>query len=353
MHQQIFWFFSSAFRFVTFSSYDSSVPPYPLLPSASDEMPIATRGDTVRTTCVKEMTADAAKVALCSSDAKYLPPEMLEPAKARLQALGSQVANKALAGAAETARRQIDGRNANRAPALQQYEGLVREVLLGVKAMVASVADDVLLAAAVATLPPETGGPAKVALRALGEQVARLVSSAIADAAQTEHEHLFNEDADRAPTLSEIDHATDDVAERAKNEMAAAAAAAVEPHNDRRSALVKLIVAVVFIVGALVLVGVINRSPSNTMADAAESEIDHAIDDAAKQVLSGVTEIAADAAEAALAEAVPPELRGHAKAAAQALGSRVASRVSSAIADAAETAHKQADGANVDSGRKR
>jgi hypothetical protein len=139
--------------------------------------------------------------------------------------------------------------------------------------------------------------------------------------------------------------------------LAADAAMAESPDTKSRRALVRLIVSlVIIVVGGLVHIGVINFSPPNSrsraIADAAAPKIDHAIDEAVQQALSGVAELAADAAVAAFSDAMPLEVRGQTEAALRALGSQVASRVSSAIADAAETAHKQIDRANAEPGHK-
>jgi hypothetical protein len=226
-----------------------------------------------------------------------------------------------------------------------------------VTGLVRKAAENVLVAAALANLPPGMRGPAEVALRSLGFEAVRRVSQAIVDAAQMEYRELFRPGADRAPTLSEINHATVRIARRAMRRLSADAAMAMPPSAKRRRALVQVIVAVVFIVvGGLVQVGVIIISPSNShsraIAGAAAPEIDHAIDEVVQQALSGVMDLAADAVVAAFAGAVPPEMRGQTKAALHDLGSQMASVLRSAIADAAQTARKQIDGTNTEPGHK-
>jgi hypothetical protein len=196
---------------------------------------------------VNEMVAHAAEVALGSGDAQHLPPEMLGPAKAVLQDLGSQVARRAIAGAAETAQKQIDGPNANKAPSPQHYDALAKKALAGVKEMAADAAESAPLAAAVAAMPPEKRGPAEGALRSLGWQVALNVSSAIADAAQTVHGQLFDVGGALGP--SGIERAAEAIIKLAAEEIAGQVVKAA-PFEYR--ALVQVILAVVFILVGLV-----------------------------------------------------------------------------------------------------
>jgi hypothetical protein len=352
---------------------------------------------------VKEMAVHAADAALSSRLGDAVPPEMRGPAKIALQALGSQMASRvssAIADAAETAHKQVDGVSAetkrrdsaqagrrrerrDKAPAPQQHgvgqaiDDAAKKAQAGVKEMAAHAADAALGSRLGEAVPPEMRGPAKMALQALGSQMASRVSSAIADAAETAHKQIdgantINAATAPAPQQFGVGQAIDEAAKKAQagvKEMAAHAAdaalgsrlAEAVPPEMRGAAKIAL----------QALGSQVASRVSSAIADAAETahkQIDgasadkapapeqygvgQAIDEAAKKAQAGVKEMAAHAADAALgsrlAEAVPPEMRGPAKIALQALGSQVASRVSSAIADAAETAHKQIDGANAD-----